>query len=169
MSIWNYKLQIRDTRHYDLQPVAEHMKEADKQEVWYSNNLTPLAALKKGYVNSTACYTILNTDVEPIAIFGAGSERNKRHTGCVWLLSTPELNMNKEFLRRSVETLATLEEGYACTGNWVSVENTESLRWLRWLGYLEMSYRKEFGAEQKPFVYMLKLNEDYFREDAVDV
>ena len=169
MSIWNYTLKIRETRHYDLKPVADHMKEADKREIWESSNSSPIEALERGYTLGQKCYTILNKDDEPIAIFGVGPEPGKAHTGCVWLLGTTELNMNKEFLRRSKETLSLVEEGYACTGNWVSAENKESLRWLRWLGYLEMSYRAEYGAEQKPFVYMLKLNDDYFREEFIDV
>ena len=56
--------------------------------------------------------------------------------GFPWLLGTDEITKySKPFLRESRAFVSTIRKHYTLLVNWVSGENKEAVRWLKWLGF----------------------------------
>lgn len=117
-------------------PIAENMREADKREIWASDRLLPLYALKQSVLMSRESWTCL---VRGVPSFMWGVARK----GCIlsdvgvpWLLGTDAiLDVRREFLRQSRAYVSRMHKGFARLENIVHAENTLSIRWLKWCGF----------------------------------
>lgn len=117
-------------------PIAENMREADKREIWASDRLLPLYALKQSVLMSRESWTCL---VHGVPAFMWGVARK----GCIlsdvgipWLLGTDAiLEVRREFLRQSRAYVARMHRGFARLENIVHADNEMSIRWLKWCGF----------------------------------
>ena len=81
-------------------------------------------------------FTILTENNKVAAIFGAVSSRQNHKIGTIWFLSSQELDKNYlYFLKRNKKWLYYLEEHYTYLSNYITVEHTKSIKWLKWQGY----------------------------------
>lgn len=130
--------------------VAKNMRAADRQEILDSTGQDPYSALMRSYENSDDCWTGL-LDNEPFVCFGAIRLRLLGNTGSVWLLGTPIMEKatiaigrkSRYYIQRMLQRFSMLE-------NYVSCENTVSIKWLGWCG-AKLAAPVPFGVSRKPF------------------
>lgn len=75
--------------------------------------------------------------VDGVPAFVGGVVPDDSHeVGNVWMLGTPQIARDKKFyLRETRRQVALMLEMFVCLKTMVAVEYTQSLRWLRWLGF----------------------------------
>ena len=130
--------------------IADHMREADVEEVWASAQLQPLEALRLSVMVSEQALTG-TADGEPICIFGCGRKSLLDTTGIPWLLGTDKIDRHaKGFMQRNKTIIKEWMERYELLENWVDSRNTKSVAWLRWLGF-EIQEASPYGAFGLPF------------------
>ncbi len=111
------------------------MREADVKEVWESHMFTPYRALFHSLNNSDKAWTVLIDNV-PVGMMGVSKPTLLSTTGIPWLLGTEEIVRSPRlFLIHSRNILNQMKKGYKKLQNYISVENTESLTWLKHLGF----------------------------------
>lgn len=129
---------------YDIMPVqrwhayyiARYMREADRMEVWASNQLVPREAIFKSLEVSHVRKATGTADGVPICIFGIGQPTILSDEGSPWMLATDGLAQHaKPFLQLSRRWMADVQKDYRLLANFVDARNTKSIKWLRWLGF----------------------------------
>ncbi len=117
-----------------LWPVAANMRPIDRKEVWASDRRTPFEALSVSLSNSRRAWTAMAGEV-PFAVFGVGQSLVP-WLGIPWLLSTPIIEKARiPFLRQSRRFVDEMQRGFRVLENYVSAENTLSLKWLEFCGF----------------------------------
>lgn len=90
-------------------------------------------------------------DDVPVCIFGAICYDRSHTTGVPWFLATDEiLKYQKTFLSMSRPYLQRMQAAYSRLENWVDVNNTSSIKWLKWLG-AEFFGPEPCGPDNAPF------------------
>ena len=131
-------------------PIAAHMREADRREVWTSHRHTPLQALEASLAASTLAWTCL-VDGIPAFMWGVARRGSLLSTtGAPWLLGTSAMwRVQRDFLRQCPAYVAAMQAAFPRLENYVHAENSVSLRWLRWLGFaIDTGTPWLFGGEQ---------------------
>lgn len=132
------KLEVRDVTDEDIAYVARWMRERDKLEVWASDRMEPLEAIKES-VHLSHFVKVFVIDGKPAAIYGvADLQPNLVGTrfGVPWVLTTEVVSRNpREFIRASRRILPTLFNGYDVLLNYVDVRYVSAVRWLKSLGF----------------------------------
>lgn len=150
-------IEFRPFNQGDVEFIAANMRESDTIEVWNSHGHKPLEAL-----NYAASYSrfgaIACSNGVPLVAFGLVICDVMLSTGCPWLLGTNQaMKYRREFLTESPRIIASMLEMCKHLENYIHVENNNSLRWLRRLGF---QFDKPqpfgpFGAEFQRF-YMTR-------------
>lgn len=138
---------IRDTFSFD----TFELREADKKEIWASHHRTSEQALAKGYQESVICFTVEHKG-KPIAMFGVVAKTILGRTASVWFLASSEMDKMQYIFKHSRKFINLMLSYYPVLGNWVSIENRQSIRWLHWCG-AEFSLAVPYGIEQQLFKY----------------
>lgn len=134
-------------------PIAENMREADRREIWASDRLLPLYALKQSVLLSNVAWTCL---VHGVPAFMWGVARK----GCIlsdrgvpWMLGTDAVrDVSRDFLKQSRAYVEKMQNGYARLENIVHAENALSIRWLKWCGFtIEKEPIERNGEKFFPF------------------
>lgn len=113
--------------------IARNLREEDKTEVWLSHRATPEEAVMESLGGADICRCIETADGRPVGITGLNGSR-------IWMLGTPELTATR------VGRLQLCKEGRQwvehclsvagmAIGNDVYSKNTDSIRWLKHLGF----------------------------------
>lgn len=145
------EIRVVPIRALDMREVARRMRRADREEVWKASGMTPAEALIFSLRKSSAAWTVL-IDGRAEAIFGVGAINILAGVGAPWLLGTDAIERNAAgFLRGSVEWRDQLLRHYPILRNLVDVDNSVSLRWLRWLGFSIFDPISLRGHEFRPF------------------
>lgn len=133
------------------------MREADRQEAWANAHLTPLDALKHGYVYSAEAFTIYRIeDKLPVAMFGY--TKPDALYGGIWLLGSKELeNHSVRFLKESRYWLNHIQDRVPLLFNVVDQRNTTHIRWIEWLDFKFIRVIPEYGAEKLPFIEFARI------------
>ena len=143
------KLRVRKSTKADAYGIAVNMRQSDRNEIWASNHLDPIDALKKGIELSVYCRTIENG--KPIAMFGICPRDILGTSATIWMLATDDLNkINMRFLRHSKEFVNAMLDYYEYLENYVDVRNQKSIEWLTFLG-AKFDEPAPYGVEGKPF------------------
>ena len=72
-------------------------------------------------------------------------------------MGSPDLTKYKlEFYKLSIEYLNTFMDSYNVLFNYVDQRNTQSIRWLKSLGFQFTKLVPEYGYERKPFYEFIK-------------
>lgn len=118
-----------------LWPVAMNMRRADREEVWASGRRTPLEALRISLNMSQKAWTAMAGDV-PFAMFGVAPSLFVPWLGVPWMLATPTIEAARiPFLRQSRHFVDEMQSDFRVLENYVSAENTVSLKWLKFCGF----------------------------------
>ena len=119
-----------------VESIAADMRQADAEEVWASNHHTPLESMMKGWELSDVSTIALNDKGEPLVMIGLVKRDVLTGSGVVWMLgANRSMNHKKEFFR---QTKAIIDEMLTICPrlcNMVHSKNTNSIIWLRWLGF----------------------------------
>jgi len=143
---------VRDAVISDVFELARNMRLADQVEIWKSHHRTPESALLTGYSESVVCLTVERKE-SPIAMFGIIPRTIMGSTASVWLLGAPEMEkVQRAFLEQSRRFIDFMLSYYPTLENYVSIENTQSIRWLKWCG-AEFAPAAPYGIEQQLFQY----------------
>jgi len=120
---------------FHVEHVAKHMRQADRNEVWASNHLTPEESLRKSVDYSIISRTAL-ADGEPVLIAGMAPYSILDDSGLPWMLATDGLlDIAIPFLKRCRQYVAEMLTFCNKLENWVHVDNEISIRWLAWMGF----------------------------------
>src|SRR3990167_10508660 len=114
--------------------LAVSMREADAQEAWAACRFRPLEALTISVLASRDPKAGV-VDGRVACMFGVAIP-SLLGMARPWLLGSNELPRHSRiFLRRSRAYVEGLKVEFPYMGNYVDARNTESIRWLRWLGF----------------------------------
>jgi len=144
--------KVRRAIPEDVQIIAENMRESDKNEIWASDNITPMQAVTTSFRTAAACWTIVSRD-NPVAMFGMCPVTWAGQEAFVWLLATKDFcKISGKFLKRSRAFIKIMLECYPYLHNYVDCRNTQSIKWLEFCG-AKFNPPQEFGIEHKMFQY----------------
>lgn len=148
------------SKEEDLEYVAEHMRQADKDEAKASGFDCPRKALVESFRNSRPeCYSVMHQAL-PVAMFGVVPDPYDPKIGSIWLLGTDHVTNDYpiSFLRQCRRFLPILMSGYEMVHNVVDRRNTVHIKWLRWMGF---SILREitYGPESRPFYEFARVND----------
>lgn len=123
-------------RHCDY--VAAHMRPEDAAEA-AAFGLTPLNALRDSLVGAAVAETALVHSV-PCAMWGANPITTLTGDALLWMLGTAEVPRHKRALlrmsREFVDRVAAKYDPLYCV---VNADYASSIRWVKWLGFREIS------------------------------
>lgn len=132
------------------------LREADKQEVRASHDMSTEEALRHSLDSSTSTWVIYY-DNRIIAAFGVSKLKNTA-LAMPWLLGTEDLHKIKfriiKYSMLIIEYLMFQDETVNCLVNFVSTKHTEAIKWLRWLGFTisdKEMYLHDDGVSFKQF------------------
>lgn len=116
-------------------PMLPIIRQADIDELWAANRVSPEYALRRGIDCSTSSWTGL-VDGRPVCIFGVVSASMLSSTGVPWMIGTSEIDHHaKAFLRRNKAYVDRMSELYNYLVNHVDARNRRAIAWLKWLGF----------------------------------
>lgn len=118
-----------------IESIAADMRQADADEVWASNHHTPLESLMKGWELSDLS-TVIMGDNEPLVMIGLVKRDMLTGSGVIWMLGANRaLNYKKEFFRQTKPVIDEMLTICPRLCNMVHSKNTNSIQWLKWLGF----------------------------------
>lgn len=119
-----------------VQQIAADMRPSDAVEVWASHRHTPLEALMYGW-SASDFSTVVTHEGAPLAMLGVCKRDILTGSGIVWLLATNEaMKHRREFLRLTHDVLGEMLRICPRLCNFVHTKNRDSIRWLRWMGFI---------------------------------
>ena len=128
-------VEFKPVTQAHVQHVAEHMRQADIDEVIAWSGSSPLYSLQRGVSWSKASATVI-IDGEIAAIMGVASFGLLSDEGSPWLLGTDVMTEKKRAVLKESPTVVKLMLSICPElENWVHADNKVSVRWLRWLGF----------------------------------
>jgi hypothetical protein len=125
----------------DLKELAETMRVADRKEVILLSGQSPIEVLQESVRLSSYVWTVKVGELV-VCMFGLVF-----HDGVIvpWLLGTDLLfKLKRELLVLSQDYMKLFRSFNLPLANVIHAENTQSLRWLRWLGF-EFSDKQTLG------------------------
>lgn len=130
--------------------IARYIRDSDRAEIMASSGLEPMEALNASMLWSSMIWTG-RIDCEPVCIFGVGGPYLIGGLGIPWLIATDKvmtakfqfLSLNKIYVRQMLGVYTVLK-------NYVDARNTDSIRWLEWIGFQIMD-AEPFGYMELPF------------------
>jgi hypothetical protein len=141
---------VTASKAWHIDRMAPHVREADRAELWAGWHSTPEQSLRHGLARSSHCWTAL-INFQPVCMLGVVPQSLLGASGVVWLIGTDAvLERQIGFLRRCRPHLRRIQQTYAHLQNYVSVENTAAIGWLRWLGF-SIADPAPFGPQGVPF------------------
>lgn len=133
-----------------VEALALDMRQADADEVWASDNHTPLESLMNGWGMSdhTAIAMVNN---EPCVMFGLVRCDILSGKGVLWMLGTNNsLKYRRKFLIHTPNVINEMLSICPYLFNYVHVKNKVSIKWLEWLGF-SFEDPAPHGVEQELF------------------
>lgn len=142
---------FRSARMEDIDELAPIMKGADRIEVFCSHGMLPEEALEYSYVISQEVNTIHDEEEKVIGMFGYNLDDDGL---CVpWMLSSDDLRKIRfKFFRESKVWMDGVRKEHSAGYNYAHAGNTESIKWLKWLGIKDFEYLEKWGYYPSPFV-----------------
>lgn len=115
--------------------VASHLRQADINEIAVLGGADPYVATMKSWEHSTLAWAALIGD-KPIAVFGVYPTSALTGLGCPWLLGTDDTaRVKRRFLTETGPYMAEMLAIFPRLRNFVDAANTQSINWLKWLGF----------------------------------
>tara|TARA_R100001082_G_C4330102_1_gene145199 strand:+ start:555 stop:1016 length:462 start_codon:yes stop_codon:yes gene_type:complete len=129
-------LIVRQSIIPDCYSIAPRMREADKKEVSALGRKDTLSPLLDGFVQSYCCYTLVDKQNIPHAMFGCCPSKEFPNMASIWLLGTDDIfTYRMSFLKLSKKYLKIISEPYNLVFNIVHKDNVVHIKWLQWLGF----------------------------------
>ena len=143
-------LNVRLAQAEDVEALSTELRDADLRETAAASGETPRKTLENGLQLSAPCYTVVNKEGKPLAMFGVVPENEL--SGVVWLLASEKLlDYPSSFLRQSHKWMSKLHEDYDRLWNYVDARNDVHIRWLQWCGFSCAEKLEAFGPQERVF------------------
>lgn len=121
---------IRPSHHGDCLSVGANLREQDALERWNYDRMLPVEGVTDSFNRSSIAMTI-EKDGVPIAMFGV----IEKPEPTLWLCPTDKLNtISRIFVRNTRQWIDKMLSHYPYLVAYVDVRNTESLRWIKFVG-----------------------------------
>jgi hypothetical protein len=134
------------------------MRSQDAREVMASHGKEPLEALLESFRVSSECFTIIHEDGEIVGMYGIA---DCNIFASPWLLGTDKLPETKRvMLPVSAKWVEEKNNQYPLLLNYVHVDNTVSMRWLKTLGFKFIKLDKEHGVGREPFYQFVRIKKN---------
>lgn len=118
-----------------VKSIADDMRQADIDEVWASDHLSPIDALMNSW-RMSECTTVATCKGEALVMFGLVKPTLLSDTGVIWMLgANKSLKYRREFLLKTPLVLDEMMTICPKLCNMVHSKHHESIRWLKWLGF----------------------------------
>lgn len=115
--------------------IAENMRDEDRDEVWASDNYTPLEAMMTGWKLSDYC-VIISVNGEPCVMIGLLQRDILTGRGIPWMLGTDgSVKYRSKFLSVVPGIMKQMLSICPNLYNYVHVKNKVSIRWLKRIGF----------------------------------
>ena len=156
-----YKDHVKPFEPSYIDLLAENMCKGDRDEVFATSGKNPKEALVLSIMSSDQLLCYFDND-ELLGIGGVGLESNGN--GIPWLLSTEYLYSWKRknlrsFLKSTKSWIEHMGEMYPFLHNYVDTRNTESINWLKHLGFKFTKTIEDYGYLKIPFIKFEKYKE----------
>lgn len=158
----NKDIAVRESLPADVYTLAANLRDDDVQEIRDMSGLAPLAALGRGYVESTRCFTILYKGT-PAGMMGVvpSEQADNPKLGSVWLLGSEQLALfGFSLVKYARAWLRELMVGYDVVGNVVSARNPAHVRFLKHIGATVVATHNEYGVGKVPVYEFVFTTED---------
>lgn len=144
----NFTILPTTRKHID--DILPKVREADCVEFARSCGLPLRAALHLGFSEKNVTYTgFLNGEV--VVIAGIAPKSGDATVGIPWMVTTEKLaDAGLTFLRQVKPIFEKMAQDYDRLVNYVDAENTEAIRWIKWLGFTILDV-EPFGVGGYPF------------------
>ncbi len=130
--------------------LSNNMSPEDVAECWAAQHFRPYKALKVSLMHTDHPKTGL-VDGRVMAIWGVGKVTILSEVAQPWMLTSPLVeNHYRAFLRHSKHLLNDMKKEAIVFSNFVDVRNTQSIKWLRWLGFT-IHDALPYGPDDMPF------------------
>lgn len=137
--------EIRNATEEDAVFLSSRLRSADIDEIKAIGEYTPLEALLTSFKNSAEPKAALIDDTV-VAMFGVAAPSLVSEHGVPWLLSSENtIRRVKPFLKISRDYISGIKKKYTYLSNFVDTRNTDSIKWLRRLGFNILPAQK-YGA-----------------------
>lgn len=144
-------VNFRKPTQCDIKFVATNMRAEDRVEVLATSNRSPLEALVRSVNISETSVTVLHGET-PLAILGVYVPNLLGDTAAPWLLASDfALEHRREFLRLSRPYVRSILQRYSYLYNYVHVDNSLSIRWLKWIGFQIAEEPIQYGVNKALF------------------
>lgn len=119
-----------------VESIAEDMRQADAEEVWASNHHSPIESMMKGWELSDVSTVAIDDNGEPLVMIGLVKRDVLTGSGVVWMLGADRaMKHKKEFFRQTKPIINEMLTICPRLCNMVHSKNTNSILWLKWLGF----------------------------------
>lgn len=139
---------IRMSKIEDCSVIAENIRKQDAVEMWNFYRISPLECIRRSFNRSIISMTIEHGNV-PIVMFGIIP--HDMSSGMIWMITTDGIkNIGRVFVRNCKKWFQAMLEFYPKLYGMVDLRNTESIRWLTYIG---VSWGNDItaGADNMPF------------------
>jgi len=134
-----------------MEYLAEHMRQADRDEVWSLSRYAPLEALQHSMEVSRGTLRVAADEHGPFYVFGVGQLTVLGQFASPWALGTDGVYDHVfEVLRASKRVVSAWKLRYPHMLNYVDARNKLSVRWLAWLGFT-IEEPVKMGYDSLPF------------------
>lgn len=138
---------IRPTMMGDIADIIPRLRAHDRKTI-ERLRLDPVALLQKTFDNGSPMMTAEDDGV-PICMWGL-EKRSLLSSWMIWMLTTDAVDKHPiQFLRGSRRIVQTWSDAYGTIEGMVDSNFDISIKWLRWLGFREIS-GEEFKLMRYP-------------------
>jgi len=133
-----------------IEEIARNMRQADIEEIWASDNYTPLEALMSSWKMSKYNVVITIND-EPCVMMGLVVRDMLSGNGIPWMLGTDTaLKYKKKFFTEVPDVMNQMLNICPRLYNYVHSKNKVSIKWLKWIGFT-LCDPEPYGCEKELF------------------
>jgi hypothetical protein len=144
---------MRHAEKSDIEALAPHVRQPDRDELWASHRVTPGQALRHCYLVSRDT-TFVFTGVamnKPVCMFGVKPGTLLSGVSVPWMIASEDIEFHSRvFLRESRKVTKVFAENFPVLENYVDARNVMAVRWLQWVGF-SVYYPKPYGVDGLPF------------------
>lgn len=149
------RVTIEKMEPWHLEVVAENCREMDRREIYLTCLLRPKQALELTAQEAVASWCAL-LDGKPVAVFGVNYLSHLDNTGVPWFVATDDIvKCRIQALKLSRKYFDRMARAFRVMENYVWVENTVAVHWLKWMGF-DMGEPEIYGAGRVPFMKFSK-------------
>lgn len=147
-------LTVRLSTLSDVTSLAPRLREPDVNELKAAGRASPQQALVHGLTMSDVCFSAVDENDVPHAMFGVAPSTDY-YTGIVWMLGSDELKAHwVQVLRETKQWVDNIRGHYRLLTNAVHAENRVHIRWLKWAGF---TFLKKHSLGEHEFYEFAKL------------